>query len=142
VKFYAIEPEVAGGFGTHTRLTHRPGQRLIVTYLHYQFDGWLGDELLESTPCFIVSSSLASDLKSAALTGFSLEHVEVSVSEQFTALKGDLTLPQFRWMKVEGTAEIDDFGLGAGLRLIVSERALAVLKRRIAHAASVVALGQ
>jgi len=34
-------------------------------------------------------------LEDARLTGFLLEDVEVSVSEQFAALKGDLTLPDF-----------------------------------------------
>lgn len=138
--FYAIEPEVAGGFGENTRITHRPGTRFVVEHLHYQFDGWLGDELLTSTPCFIVTSALARDMNGARLTGFLIDDVEVSVSEQFKAFNGDLTLPEFQWLKIQGVAGLDDFGLGAGLRLVVSARAMAMLESKITHAGSVVAL--
>ena len=138
--FYAIEPEVAGGFGEDTRITRSPGKRFIVDHLHYQFEGWLGDELLESTPCFIATNALTKELERRCLTGFSIDDVEVSVSEEFRALKGELTLPEFRWLKIDGIAGIDDFGLSAGLLLVVSRRALEVLNGRIAHAASVVAI--
>ncbi len=92
---------MAGGFGKNARITHRPGARLIVEHLHYQLDGWLGDELLESTPCFIVTSALARELDSARLTGILIDDVEVSVSAQFKALRGDLTVPEFRWLKIQ-----------------------------------------
>ena len=55
--YYFIEPEVAGGWGGNTiadTSVHPPK----ISKLHYQFDGWLGDDLLESFPCFIVSESL------------------------------------------------------------------------------------
>jgi hypothetical protein len=108
VSYYAVEPEVAGGFGENTKSNSTEG-RFTVERLHYCFDGWLGDELLESTPCFIVSSALAEDLESARLTGFSLDDVEVSVSTQFVDQKDRSILPAFRWLKIEGTAGVDDF---------------------------------
>lgn len=138
--FYAIEPEVAGGFGERTQIIDNVGRPMTVTHLHYQFDGWLGDELLASTPCFIVSKHLADELEGARLTGFSLDQVDVSTSPEFRAFKADVTLPQFLWLKVHGRANVDDFGLGERLRLVVSERALRLLEGKISHAASVVAL--
>src|SRR6476660_8794270 len=64
-----LAPEVAGGWGERTvadTSTHPPR----VTALHYQFDGWLGDELLESFPCYIVTRRLAHALTAAGLSGF------------------------------------------------------------------------
>lgn len=45
MKYFYIEPEVAGGLGRNTvmnRAVHPP----VVSKLHYHFDGWLGDVLL------------------------------------------------------------------------------------------------
>ena len=55
--FHTLEPEVAGGFGEQTILdnsTHPPD----VKWLHYVLDGWLGDDILESFPCYIVTERL------------------------------------------------------------------------------------
>lgn len=51
-KFYAIQPEVAGNIAeSEGDLTARPP---LIRKLHYVFDGWLGDVLLEALCCFIV----------------------------------------------------------------------------------------
>ena len=42
--YYILEPEVAGGFGEN--VVYDPATR-HVEHLHYQFDGWLGDDLLD-----------------------------------------------------------------------------------------------
>lgn len=55
-KYYVVEPEVAGGFGINTVFTRTEGKPMVVHKLHYEFDGWLGDSLLETTPCYIVRS--------------------------------------------------------------------------------------
>ena len=54
---YLIEPEVPGGLGDKTQgdfSKHPP----VIEHLHFQFEGWLGDDLLESFPCFLVSNSV------------------------------------------------------------------------------------
>lgn len=53
--FCFLEPEVAGGIGPNSEL-HCDDGKLVVTRLNYEFDGWLGDALLETTPCFIVTN--------------------------------------------------------------------------------------
>jgi hypothetical protein len=142
MKYYAIEPEVAGGFGDHTKIVHTSGKPFEVVHLHYRLEGWLGDELLESTPCFIVSKSLANDLTRAQLTGFSFDAVEVTTSRELSEVIGNSGLPEFLWLKVNGIARQDDFALSSELTLIVSEKALKVLDGRILHAASVVPLSE
>ncbi len=135
MKFYCIEPEVAGGWGKHTVVERTQGRPVIVRQLHYEFEGWLGDELLESTPCFIVSERMASEIEKARLTGAGFDQVEVTVSEQFRELYPNRQLPKFVWLKIEGNPGQDDFGNAPDGRLVVSQRALEVLQTvGISHA--------
>jgi hypothetical protein len=127
MNFFYIEPEVAGGLGDKTvmdRRTHPP----IVSKLHYHFDGWLGDALLESFPCFIVTEEARRSIEETRLTGARFDQVEVTTSEQFEELYPTLRLPKFQWLRVEGKVGEDDFGLAPDARLVVSERALDVLR--------------
>jgi hypothetical protein len=57
------------------------------------------------------------------------DEVEVTTSGQFKELYPGRVLPQWLWMKVDGKPGVQDFGIGMGVRLIVSERALDLLKR-------------
>ncbi len=126
--YFFIEPEVSGGFGDNSVMdttVHPPK----VYKLHYQLDGWLGDELLESFPCFIVSESLAQELEREHLSGFTLEDVEVTKSEQFEELYPGKALPKFFWLQVTGSAAQDDFGIAEDHRLVVSEGALNTLRK-------------
>lgn len=75
MKFFLVEPEVAGGLGKYTimdRNTHPP----IVSKLHYQFDGWLGDVLLESFPCFIVTEAAKLKLQAVGATGIRFDELK------------------------------------------------------------------
>ncbi|HBC3381919.1 TPA: hypothetical protein KDY48_000002 [Vibrio parahaemolyticus] len=126
--YFYIEPEVSGGLGRRSLLdtsTHPPK----VFKLHYQFDGWLGDDLLATFPCYIVTESLAKEIGSANLTGYKLSDVEISTSEQFGELYPGIQLPKFYWLKVVGSVEKDDFWIAEDYRLVVSEKALKTLKK-------------
>jgi hypothetical protein len=127
VEFFRVEPEVAGGLGPETvmdRSVHPPR----ISRLHYVFDGWLGDDLLESFPGFVVTEEAAARLEAAGLTGFELKPVEIGKSEAFEELYPDRELPEFRWLDVTGTPRQDDFGVDDDGVLVVSERALEVLR--------------
>lgn len=138
MKYYSIEPEVAGGWGKNTVFDRIPGKGTFVHKLNYEFDGWLGDELLESSPCYIVTERMAREIERAQLTGARFDEVEVTTSEQFRDIYADRQLPKFVWLRVGGKLGQDDFVLGPDRRLIVSDRALELLKRvGISHAASV-----
>ena len=125
--FFYIEPEVAGGIGPKSE-TYREGGKLVVTRLNYEFDGWLGDAVLESTPCFVASDDARQMIEKAALSGVAFGVVEITRSGIFDDLYGARELPQFHWMIIDGQPNADDFGLAKDLRLVVSERALNVLK--------------
>ncbi|MBP2656328.1 MAG: hypothetical protein H6Q73_3897 [Firmicutes bacterium] len=144
MKLYGLEPEVAGGFGENTVVSNLNNvrskrERPIVTHLHYEFSGWLGDEILETTPCFIITESLADSIQRSELKGYTFADVETSVTEEFEELYPGRTLPKFRHIIPQGTVEVngdnfknwsgDDFCLSQRSILVVSEKVLAVFKK-------------
>lgn len=123
---YTIEPEVAGGLGTGTVMdttVHPPR----VEQLDYEFAGWLGDDLLEAFPCYIVTERLADALTNAELTGFTLADLTVSATEDFSE-HFHQPLPRFQWLRVHGRSDVDDMWLHDGHMLTVTETALAALR--------------
>ena len=134
MKYYKIDPEVAGGWGAGTVISTLSSGEKVVTRLQYVFDGWLGDEIVESSQCFVVTESLAHTLESLSLSGFTLKEVEVKTSGLYDELYHDRPLPQCLWLSVGRKPERDDFGLDVDGRLVVSEKALAALRsHRLQH---------
>jgi hypothetical protein len=127
MKFFSVEPEIAG-WGENTVYSRLVGKR-VVHKLHCEFDQWLGDQMVESRACFIVTTRLARDIERARLTGASFDAVEVTTSDMFHELYPNRPLPRFVWLKVTGRAKRHDFGVAPNLLLVVSERAHDVLKR-------------
>lgn len=125
--YYMLSPEVAGGLGERTIMdssAHPPR----VQRLHYEMEGWLGDALLESFPCFIVTSRAKDALIGLSASGCVFDSVEVSKSPTFEELYPDRQLPPFSWLKIHGRPGADDLGLSEDHRLVVSSRVLDVLK--------------
>jgi hypothetical protein len=135
MKLILLEPEVAGELGVNTKFNQNNG----VEYLHYEFHGWLGDDLLESSPCFIVTSLLASSIIDAKLTGYKLEDIEVSVTEEFEEFYPNKKLPSFKRLIPFGNVTIDndrllswsgdDICISNKSYLVVSEKALKVISK-------------
>jgi hypothetical protein len=128
MKFYVLDPEVAGGWGPNTKFTRVPGKPLVIHTMDYEFDDWLGDELLQTDPVFIVTQRLADRLQARGLNGYFLKPVEVSKSEEFLDNCGNKELPEFAWLDIVGKAGGDDFGIHTDGRLVVSKTALDVIK--------------
>ena len=119
--FFKLEPEVAGELGENTELdasTHPP----VVRKLHYHMDFWLGDDLLETFPCFLASDRLRAVLENMDATGIAFDVVEVTFGEDFHDRYPGGTLPRLNWLKPIGVAGKDDFGLVHPAYLIVSAR--------------------
>lgn len=127
MKYFHMEPEVAGGLGEGTvmdRSVHPP----TVSELNYEFDDWPGDAILEGFPAFVVTEVAAQALRAVGATGVDFGDVEVTVSGLHEDLNPGGVLPAFVWLKPVGRAGEDDFGVGSDLRLVISGRALDVLK--------------
>lgn len=126
--FWSLEPEVAGELGDSSVLdtsVHPPK----VLKLQYKFTGWLGDDLLETFPSYVVTEPLATALLSSGLTGVQLDEVDVVVSDEFAEMYPGRELPNFKWLRVTGRAGVDDFGLSDEHTLVVSYTALRLLRR-------------
>ncbi|RCS56595.1 hypothetical protein [Parvibium lacunae] len=134
MRFFLVEPEVAGGLGEKTVMDssiHPPK----IQSLEYVFDGWSGDVLLTSFPAYIVTSKAREILERFHASGISFAGVDILKSETFNEFFPEKELPEFFWMKVEGTAGQDDFGLAPNLRLVISGRALdELVKLRLSEA--------
>lgn len=128
--FFVLHPEVAGGLGAGSELdtsVHPPH----VTRLDYEFADWFGDALLESFPVFVIKRAVGEELLAAGYTGAELASVQISVTveaQERMTISGITQLPEFRWFKVFGKAGADDFGLLPDATLVVSDRALAMLR--------------
>jgi hypothetical protein len=125
-KRWQVRPEVAGALGENAIIdssTHPPK----VSRLHCHFDGWLGDDLLEVFPCFLVSERLARAIQQSNLTGWRLAPVEATESVEFEELYPNRGLPKFCWLQVIGDSAAD-FSLSAESHLVVSEEALRMLQ--------------
>ncbi len=133
-QFYIVEPEVPGGLGERTVIDYS-SRGTPIRSLHFVFEGWMGDELVTSTPCFLVTERLAAEIQRQGLSGVSFDSVEVTVSPEFEELQPDCKLPVWLWLRVCGKPGEDDFALHDDIDLVVSDRALQLLKHTgIAHA--------
>lgn len=106
------------------RSVHPP----IVSRLHYVFDGWLGDDLLESFPAYIVTDRAREMIAGLGATGCEFGVVEVSKSSAFEELYPGRALPNFTWLRITGKPCQDDFGISDDYRLVVSEKIMNGLK--------------
>lgn len=134
MQYYELEPEVAGGIGKKSEIIYKDGMIDEVTFLHYEFFGWLGDELLTTDPCFIVTESLMNDIISSGLEGIEFKDIKVSFSDEYDSAYDKTIVPNFMEIKCKFVYEenIDnltcDFYRTKYDDLIVSEKALFVLR--------------
>lgn len=150
-RLFLLHPEVAGGWGPETEYQNEEDVAAgradvpVIGRFQYEFEGWLGDELLEAFPCFIVTASLADAMVGARLTGIELEEVEVLKSQTFEDLYPGRALPEFRRLNPLGRLQTDSDGSASGwsghdlslnqlAELVVTETALATLRaHRLSH---------
>ena len=128
-KYYKIYPEVPAGIGENSVINRIPGQPLEVIKMHLVFEGWLGSDLMKTSPVFYVTEKLKDALEKEDFSGISVfEKIEVTKSENFIELYPELELPNFFLMRIIGVAYKSDFGIDIG-KLVVSELALNFLKQ-------------
>ena len=129
MRFWKLTPEVPAELGDNTTMdttVHPP----VVSSLHLMFVGWLGSEFIECFPIYAATRELAGDLEKAGLTGFQVADLEMTLDEQFQEMYPDRQLPAFVWLKIGGGARSDDFGMDTDHKVVVSDKALAVLRSR------------
>ena len=141
---YMLEPEVAGEIGENTVYDNfddvrYKGNKPEISKLHFIFSGWLGDDIVESTPCFIVTDRLKIEIEKSGLTGCEFQDVEISLSDEFIEMYPDRDLPQFKRLIPKGSVVVDgetyttwtgeDINFSDKSYLVVSEMVLNILKQ-------------
>lgn len=133
--YYELQPEVPGQLDVNTVLKPpRSDFFRQVDYLHIRIEGWLGDDLMEIHPCYIITESLRDALATSNLSGFEIDHVEVSIDEQlvmFPNMAASWPIPLLYRLNILGYAGREDFGLtsfDAPISLVVSDQAINLLR--------------
>ena len=135
MSYYLLRPEVAGELGENSKVVYEGGRMKAVLHLEYVFTGWLGDELLTTHPCFIVTESLQRDIVSNNLKGVRFREIKMSFSEEFFETCKDTEFPCFVELICESSYEENahclqnDFYYNRYKELIVSEKTLEVINR-------------
>ncbi|MDG0814212.1 hypothetical protein [Cohnella rhizosphaerae] len=147
MNLFLLEPEVSGGHGEYTVYKREIGVKPLdsVDFLHYQFDGWLGDHLIESTPCFIITQELDEIFKQLNIRDYLVQECLVTKSNQFEELYGDKSLPNFFRMIPKGKVNIignsydgwsgHHFCLTEKAYLVVTEEVVKILEKYAKHCA-------
>lgn len=76
MKFYKLEPEIAGEIGESSKIEYENGKIKKIIFLEYLFSDWLGDELLSTHPCHIVTENLKKDISANNLTGVKFQKIK------------------------------------------------------------------
>ena len=124
--YYKLLPETPGRLGKHTTMdssSHPPK----IGNLHFEFDGWLGDELVECFPCYFITERLSIALETAGLSGFMIKEAQISYSDTFHELYPDREMPSFKSIEIFGKIG-DDFFIQKNY-LVVSSKGLTMLRQ-------------
>lgn len=121
-------PEVPGGQGIRTVMDTKIHPS-VTRHLHFEFADWLGDDLIESFPVFLVSEKMFNSLIASNISGIKKnEDVEFSYADIFYDLNPEgKVIPNFVWIEVT-TAPDADFRIDQNRYLNVSAEALRVLQ--------------
>ena len=123
-----FEAEVAISLGDGSDYRHDREPRLVGT-LHAEFEGWLGDDIVETSGFWLVTEALAAALQASELTGFELADVVVTTGP--TRDEFDYPpLPVWRRLVPTGslTAGDDIAAVRRGTTLALSDRVLRLLE--------------
>jgi hypothetical protein len=130
-KYNIIQPEVIVGIGENTEgedINDHEG----ISHLHINLEDWLGDDLVEVFPCYLVTEKLKNNLESSQFTGYSFNDVELTKDEYFSDnYQLNKALAKFYWLKINGREGTDDLFIGEKFKLQVSAEFLLFLKSKI-----------
>ncbi|GAB4018836.1 hypothetical protein GCM10028773_19810 [Spirosoma koreense] len=88
----------------------------------------MGDDILATVACYIVTERLKQAIEKQALTGVVFDDVIISKSKTFNKRYPEPQLPTFYWLKAVGVPREDDFGLIDDYQLLISHEAFMLLK--------------
>jgi hypothetical protein len=127
--YHIIQPEVIVGLGDKTEFEEKTPPFLTLKRLHINLEDWLGDDLMECHPAYIVTEALKVALEKSDFSGFTFENMEVTKDEYFNDnYHQKKPLSKFYWMKIAGKIDVDDFFIGDAKSLLANEDLITYLK--------------
>ena len=130
-KYIKIQPEVIVGLGERTIFKELEPPFITLENLQIELEDWLGDDLMECFPAYIVTKNLKEALEKSKFSGFEFKKMEVSKAEYFEDnYQLDIELPKFYWMVAVGAFGNGDVVLSSKDELFISERLLNFLKEK------------
>lgn len=134
MRFYKLEPEIAGEIGDNSIIQYKNGKISKVKYLEFRFTDWLGDELISTHPCYIITENLKKEILLNKLKGIQFQDILISFSDDFFELNDSIEIPNFVRIICENIYEeknddiVQDFYVNKYKELIISENALNVFR--------------
>ena len=126
-----IQPEVIVGIGNNTVFEEKEPPFKTINRLHIELEDWLGDDLVECYPVYIVTDALKKGLEESNFSGFKFAEMEITKSEYFDdnyQLKKEL--PNFYWMKIIGQLDIDEILIGNNKELFIKPKLVEFIKKK------------
>jgi hypothetical protein len=134
MSFYILKPEQCGGFGRKAlyggELTDRPP---AIYRLDFEFTAWPVDDLIEVNCTYIATETLVAELAelNPKPVGIFYDNVTVNNTYEMRQAQPGMELAAYKWCKINGRPGKDDFAMSADHRLVISSRALIVIKPRL-----------
>lgn len=130
MKFFSLDPECPGSLADDVDLETSVHPPLVESEtLHIEFNTWMESALIEVFPCYCVTRELREAIGAMELSGCWFAPAKITKSESFNQFyPAGRHIPEFTWLKVEGKTGVDDFGISKDHLLIVSERALSLIR--------------
>ncbi len=129
MKYIKIEPEVIVGLGEDTKI-NKSNYPPIVNYLHINLEDWLGDDLMENFPVFIITEYLKSSLETTRFSGYTIKDLKLTFDEYFESnYQLEKKVPTFYWMVINGAKGEDDFFIDQSQTLNISVEAFSFMKK-------------
>lgn len=122
---YILQPEVSGELGEKSELKTEVFPPQIIK-LHFIFKTWLGDDLIECFPVYLVSERLKKAIEESNIEGYYFSDFEQSSDESMSKLQSISSAPVFFWFNFEKGNK--DFHINDNNQLVVSERVFKLLK--------------
>jgi hypothetical protein len=125
-----LQPEVVVGLGDNTTGLDI-NDPAVIEKLHVNFEDWLGDDLIEVFPCYLVTEKLKTLLTQTDISGYEIKDVEVTKDDYFSNnYQLSLPLPKFYWLKINGIEGVSDLFINTEFKLSASHKFLQVLKTK------------
>lgn len=128
--YITIQPEVIVGLGGNTEFSEKSQPFKTVIKLHIDLEDWLGDDLMECFPCYIITENLKKALENSSYKGFEIKEMEVTKAEYFDDnYHQNKPLPKFYWLQINGKRNISDIYINENNNLNIGDNFLSFLQK-------------